>query len=681
MHIDSIRIKNFRALKDVEIPLARSTVIIGENDTAKSSVLDCISLALGRRWGQRGTGFSDYDLTMADEIPAGEADQVEDVPAGEALDAPEETDNGQPAQSEDGEPEESPPEASIELVFEEHAPGEWPDEITSGLFGITQPDPFDGRNSITLRVTYKFNPLDKNYEPGWAFIDINGDPIGSREAKRAANTQDFFKYVPVFFLSALRDASEEFSARSQFWGRILKAVEISPDERHALDEAIEELNAKLLAADPRVAETVERLKEIQSVVAHGAAQDVSIRALPMKVWELLARSEIIIRGDAGAPWLPLGRHGQGLRSLSIIYLFSAFVERLMKETYSEHSEPILALEEPEVHLHPQAVRALWSQLDSMPGQKIIASHSPYFIQFVPIKDIRLLRRRPGGVQVYYVPERISVALPSNAAIVKFAANHAGRFSYDEQRGILSTVCPVDEDRYRKLLTCYTAAHELNHHQAIRDFRHRSHSLLEAEDLEVLEDWARRIRGEIFFSRFWLLCEGQSEVFLFTALFDALGFNLDSHGVSLIDYQNNGSPRAFATLARTFGFPWALLADGDEQGQNTLSSLQNAGFSSDDLDARAVPLPDGDDFESYFVKSAFRPVALAVAKTFEPGLNDNIADDALAEILRAHKPIWARRAGNSFRQNAPRVEDLPDAFARIRQILMEQEPGHDAAGNA
>ncbi len=669
MHIASIRVKNFRALKDVEIPLARSTVIIGENNSAKSSVLDCISLALGRRWGQRGTGFSDYDLTVADEMPADKADQAEDMPAGETLDAAEQAANGEAADQQKGEPEEPPVEASIELYFEEQAPGEWPDEITSGLFGIIQTDPIDGRNSITLRVTYKFNPLEKNYEPGWAFIDINGDPIGSREAKRAANTQDFFKYVPVFFLSALRDASEEFSARSQFWGRILKAVEISPDERRALDEAIEELNAKLLAADPRVAETVERLKEIQSVVAHGAAQDVSIRALPMKVWELLARSEIIIRGEPGAPRLPLGRHGQGVRSLSIIYLFNAFVERLLKEAYSEHSEPILALEEPEVHLHPQAVRALWPQLDSMPGQKIIASHSPYFIQFVPIKDIRLLRRRPGGVQAYYVPERISVALPSNAAIIDFAAKHVDRFSYDDQRGILSTIVPIDQDRYREMLTCYTAADERDHHPAIRDFRERSYSLLEAEDLEVLEDWARRIRGEIFFSRFWLLCEGQSEVFLFTALFDALGFNLDSHGVSLIDYQNNGSPRAFAALARTFGFPWALLADVDEQGQNTFSSLKNAGFSTEELDARAVPLPDGDDLEAYFVKSALRPVALAVAKTFESGLDDNIDEHTLAEILRTNKPIWARRAGDHLRQNPPRVEDLPDAFARIRQILI------------
>ena len=486
MHIASIRIRNFRGLKDIEMPLARATVLIGENNSGKSSVLDCISLTLGRRWGQRGTGFSEYDLTIdSDAVPDAET-------------------TAEAAGNGDSAAEAEVPEASVELFFTERIAGEWPEEITSGLFGIIQTDPVTDLNSITLRVMYRLNPLEKTYEPGWAFLDVNGDPIGAGEARRAANTQQFFKYVPVFFLSALRDATEEFSSRSQFWGRLLKAVEISQQEREALDEAIEELNARLLAADPRVAETVERLREIQAVVAHGAASDVSIRALPMKVWELLARSEIVIRGETGAPWLPLARHGQGVKSLSVIYLFNAFVERLLKETYSEHSEPIVALEEPEVHLHPQAVRALWSQIDAMPGQKIIASHSPYFMQYVPIRDIRLLRRGADGVQAHFVPDAVAVALPASDGLIALAAEHPDELAFDPRRGVLSASRPVNEDRCRDILRCFTEVEDRVHHRAIRDFQLRSRALLDERDLEDLEDWARRIRGEVFFSRFWIL---------------------------------------------------------------------------------------------------------------------------------------------------------------------------------
>ena len=386
----------------------------------------------------------------------------------------------------------------------------------------------------------------------------------------------------------------------------------------------------------------------------------------------------MIKGEAGAPWLPLNRHGQGVKSLSVIYLFNAFVERLLKETYSEHSEPIVALEEPEVHLHPQAVRALWSQIDAMPGQKIIASHSPYFLQYVPIRDVRLLRRGADGVQAHFVADTASLALPDNDAVAALVGKHPDQFSYDPPRGLLFTSKPVNEDLCRDILKCYTAAEDRKHHRAIREFQARSYALLEDEDLEALEDWARRIRGEVFFSRFWILCEGQSEVFLLTALFDALAYRLDAQGVSLIDYQNNGSPRAFACLARTFGFPWALLADGDEHGRNTLSSLKNVGFSEQELSARVVQLADDTDLEAYIAGSTWRSLALTVAKEFEADLSDNIDNLALAATLRTYKPLWARRLGDRLRQSPPSMDDLPDALARLRTILLEHDPDHGAA---
>lgn len=676
LRIASIRIKNFRGLRDVEMPLSRSTVLIGENNSGKSSVLDCISLTLGRRWGQRGTGFSEYDLTMdggsSGNSRAGDGDPGLEEPTVE---------DAKPSLNADPAIDRGAVEASIELFFTEETTGEWPEEITSGLFGIIQTDPLTGLNSITLRVTYRLNSLEQFYEPGWAFLDINGDPIGSGEAKRAANTRDFFKYVPVFFLSALRDASEEFSSRSQFWGSLLKAVEIPPDERLVLDTAIEELNARLLAADPRVAETVARLKEIQTVVASGAAEDVSIRALPMKVWELLARSEVVIKGESEAPWLPLRRHGQGVKSLSVIYLFNAFIGRLLKERYTEHSEPIVALEEPEVHLHPQAVRALWSQIDALPGQKIVATHSPYFIQYVPIRDIRLLRRGPAGVRVHFVRDSVSVELPAKDELLAVVGQRKSQLSYDPDHGLLHASRPVSEDVCRKLLKCFPGTAWRQQHSAIRELQRRSNALMQAEDLDELEDWARRFRGEIFFSRFWILCEGQSEVFLLAALFDALALPLDVRSVSLIDYQNNGSPRAFACLARALGFPWALLADGDQHGPRTLASLRNAGFGEEDLAAKTVQLPIDTDLEAHVVKSAWRPLALAAANDSDADLAEEVDDDVLIRTLRAQKPLWARRLGERLRRDPPTVESLPDALGRLRHILLKHEAGHGATGNA
>ena len=671
MQITAIKIKNFRGLREVEMPLSQTTVMIGENNSGKTSVLECISLALGRRWGQRGTGFSEYDLTIDNDSAPSDSSQA----MGHDSDVESTTLESGSDSSEVGE---EMREASIELIFTEHTSDEWPEEITSGLFGILRVDPNTTINSIALRVSYKFNQLENNYVPGWAFIDINGDPIAAREARRAVNTQQFFKYVPVFFLSALRDASQEFSSRSQYWGRLLKAVEIPPDEHRELDEAIEELNTKLLAADPRVAETVEHLKEIQAVVANGAAEDVSIRALPMKVWELLARSEIVIKGETGSPWLPLLRHGQGVKSLSVIYLLIAYVERLLVETYSKYSEPIITLDEPEVHLHPQAIRALWSQINEMPGQKIIATHSPYFMQNVPIRDIRLLRRRANNVQVNFVPEKVSVVLPNNDALIDLVEKSTNSLCYNQTTGLLSTRKPVKDDICQKIIICYTATEVNEHHSTIRDFQVRSLALLENKDLRNLEDWSRRTRGEVFFSRLWILCEGQTEVFFLTALFDALQLSLDTQSVSLIDFQNNGSARGFACLARTFNFPWILLTDGDKHGQNTRNSLKNAGFDSCEIESRVVILPDNVDLERYIVDSTWRDMVFAVAGDLNTNLTNEIDDLEIATILRKNKPIWARLLGDRIRLAPPSENDLPDAFARLHTFIKEHNLNYGAA---
>jgi putative ATP-dependent endonuclease of the OLD family len=49
---------------------------------------------------------------------------------------------------------------------------------------------------------------------------------------------------------------------------------------------------------------------------------------------------------------------------------------------------MMALEEPETHLHPQAQRALFRQIKKMPGQCIISTHSPYICGQAEIGQMR-----------------------------------------------------------------------------------------------------------------------------------------------------------------------------------------------------------------------------------------------------------------------------------------------------
>ncbi len=67
MRITRLRIKNFRSIKDLDLELTETTVFVGPNNCGKTAILEALRISLTRRWGQRGTGFTEYDVHMANE--------------------------------------------------------------------------------------------------------------------------------------------------------------------------------------------------------------------------------------------------------------------------------------------------------------------------------------------------------------------------------------------------------------------------------------------------------------------------------------------------------------------------------------------------------------------------------------------------------------------------------------
>ena len=243
--------------------------------------------------------------------------------------------------------------------------------------------------------------------------------------------------MPVFYLGALRDAADEFSSRSQFWGRLLKAIEIPPTLEAKAQRVLDLLNSKLLAADPKLSSVADTLAGTTRIAAQDQDGAVDLRLVPLKAWDILARAEIILRNEPDRPWLPLARHGQGIQSLAVILLFQAFIDHLLPELYEPGSTPILTLEEPETHLHPQAARTLWLHIQRLPGQKLITTHSPYFVQHVPFRDIRLVRTTDDGTEVRWLPPSFSARVPYVPALDPIIARSGGLAAFEPASSTLT----------------------------------------------------------------------------------------------------------------------------------------------------------------------------------------------------------------------------------------------------
>jgi putative ATP-dependent endonuclease of OLD family len=545
VRITSLRIENFRSIKYLEIELGESTVFVGPNNAGKTAILDALRIALTRRWGQRGTGFSEYDVHLAKE----------------------------------GDDPKRSPAIVIEVRSEESSVGDWPDNVQQALDQLVQSDPVTGKSSITLNVSCQWSETDASFQPAWAFLNAAREPLIAGSARRL-NLERFWEYIPVFYLGPLRAAEDEFSPRSQFWGRLLKAMVIPPALESRVQRVLDLLNAKLMRADARLGAIASTLSSATRVAARDRDGAVELRVVPLKSWDLLSKTEIIMRNEPDWPWLPLQRQGQGIQSLSVIFLFQAFVAHLLSEVYEPESTPVLALEEPETHLHPQAARTLWAYVKALPGQKIVTTHSPYFVQHVPFRDLRLVRLTESGTEVRSLPATFTVKIPHVAALDSVVSASSAMLTYDRAARTLTVAGALKQATYRDLLACYgTHPDRAAIEGTLRGLRDRASLYMPDDELRALETFAHRIRGEIFFARRWLIVEGQAEYLIVHATGRALGYDLDEHGVSVIDAVNNGYPATFASLARALGIPWTAALDGDRAGLGYVRAIAARGFDA------------------------------------------------------------------------------------------------------
>jgi len=68
MKLNEIKIENFRGIRSLDLLLDDLTVLIGENNTGKSTVLEAIRFVLTRGLGfRRGGQLTQYDFHLKDE--------------------------------------------------------------------------------------------------------------------------------------------------------------------------------------------------------------------------------------------------------------------------------------------------------------------------------------------------------------------------------------------------------------------------------------------------------------------------------------------------------------------------------------------------------------------------------------------------------------------------------------
>jgi putative ATP-dependent endonuclease of OLD family len=216
--------------------------------------------------------------------------------------------------------------------------------------------------------------------------------------------------------------------------------------------------------------------------------------------------------------LDLDELGEGTRNLALLALLRSYALNLRR--HGEEASGILALEEPEIYLHPQAQRNLFRVLREIASngiQVIISTHSSCFVDTEYFDSIGLVRKiddpENKGCQ------HTVLTLVTKADLVE----HCHQTGVPEGKATIENIT----EYYKS-----TSNHRLN---------------------------------EAFFARFVILVEGETEELALPEYLSAAGLDCDRRGVSVIAVQGKNQIPKYWRLFSKFAIPMLVLFDNDDDG--------------------------------------------------------------------------------------------------------------------
>lgn len=363
MQID-IRISGFRGIRNFEMSLPRVTVLIGPNNCGKTSVLKALQFALGD-YG-RHLSDEDFHIDGDDERAEKIIVDVRIVPTND--------------------------EGGRERVFSKEWTNEFGDKIRADATGNQF---FAFRTTAEPQAAKTGFIIERHILQEWVEYAKWLSVVPTSSLKFSSRSE----FVPFVSIDAQRDIHHELNERSSFVGRVLSQVKYNKADVDVLENMIADINKEAVSKSAPLARLKEQLNALNESFGGGGSAEVT--PFPKKLRDL-SKNFSVHFGNSSASSFSMEYHGMGTRSWASMLAVKAFTG-LMEELHEEEAEPyhpIIAAEEPEAHLHPNAQRSLFSQLCDTSGQAVISTHSPYLAAMCSLPDLRSLSARGGHTQCY-----------------------------------------------------------------------------------------------------------------------------------------------------------------------------------------------------------------------------------------------------------------------------------------
>lgn len=394
MRIACTEIENFRGVARGRLLLSEHTVLVGDNNTGKSTVLEAIDLVIGPDRASRPPVIDEHDFYAGQYLAA------------------------------DG----TPIEINIEVTVVDLAPEahrrfkdhiEWWDEAAQKLLEGPPPEGTDAPGIVTaLRVGFvgRYDTDEDDFLVETFFCwPVKED--GTRTPFRAADKRE----CGFLYLRTLRTGSRALSLeRGSLLDIILRLKEI---KLQMWEKVLGQLRELPVADDPtngvnQILTSVQ--KAVRSYVPSEWADAPQMRVSDLTREHL--RKTLTVFMTTGAKdasgndyAAPFQHQGTGTINTLVLAMLSLIAEA--------KKNVIFAMEEPEIAIPPHTQKRIIKSVRAKSSQAIFTSHSPYVLEEFEPRQILVLKRDASGT-ISGMP----AAFPAHIKPKKYRSEFRSRFA-------------------------------------------------------------------------------------------------------------------------------------------------------------------------------------------------------------------------------------------------------------
>jgi putative ATP-dependent endonuclease of the OLD family len=414
MRATRLSINNFRGIKQALLLLPKHGVLVGDNNTGKTTILEALDLVLGPDRLNRQPPIDEHDFfrgVYTAKTSPGAGGKDADVKGGGGAAKAENTDAVAEALKIAIEVTVADLTQEQQAKFGDYV--EFWDSATDKFYDEPAPDGVDAATiTEALRLTFlgRYDTEEDDFEGKTYFTR------SLAESERPELFSKKHKQVCGFlYLRSLRTGSRALSLeRGSLLDIILRVKDVRP---LMWEDTLGSLSDLTVASDPELG---------LSPILEGI--NTALKKYVPKEWGVEPRLKVsnltrehlrkvitafIATGD-GDHAAPFYRQGTGTINMLVLAMLSQIAE--------DKQNVIFAMEEPETAIPPYAQKRIVHEVRKLASQTLFTSHSPYVVEEFSIDETVVLGRDAEGVLARQVIE-----LPDNVKLKRYRQQFRTRF--------------------------------------------------------------------------------------------------------------------------------------------------------------------------------------------------------------------------------------------------------------